>query len=210
MSLTASDTDEWVCSGEEPKVFPPSQSTWPSIDLEPIRILTHAVEELGRAWSAPEDPTHGLLDKWFLKGHRQPSSSQQSVSSSFHTCKPQRAHENMANSIVGACELNLTHIRDAKKWPSSIPHSHLRNSSALPWTVLRSASQRHRRCRKRCITSCLIAPVRRLFQATLLLREWHISTRYTVHSTFHVDCLCPPPPHFYEVRRRGSFPSETD
>lgn len=27
------------------------------------------MEDLGLAWSAPEEPTHSLLDEWYLKGH---------------------------------------------------------------------------------------------------------------------------------------------
>ncbi len=48
-----------------------------SMDSELIRILTKAVEDLGLAWSAPEEPTHGLLDEWYLKGCCQHSSRQQ-------------------------------------------------------------------------------------------------------------------------------------
>ncbi len=68
ISLTASDADEWECSGKEPEAPPPSPSMQPSVDSELIRVVTHAVEELGLEWSAPEEPTPGLLDEWFLKG----------------------------------------------------------------------------------------------------------------------------------------------
>ncbi len=73
MSLTASDAEEWAGSGEEPEAPALSQSARPSVDTELIRILAKAVEELSLDWTAPEEPDPGLLDEWFLKGHRQPS-----------------------------------------------------------------------------------------------------------------------------------------
>lgn len=65
-----------MCSGEEPEAPPPSQSMWPSIESELIRVLTCTVEELGLEWSAPEEPAPGLFDEWFLKGQHHPSSCQ--------------------------------------------------------------------------------------------------------------------------------------
>lgn len=38
------------------------------------RVHSKAVEDLGLEWSVPDEPTHGLLDKWFLLGCRQQSS----------------------------------------------------------------------------------------------------------------------------------------
>ncbi len=58
MSLTASDADECVCSGEEPEAPPPSA---PSVDSELIHVLTRAVEELGLAWSAVLQVFHAKL-----------------------------------------------------------------------------------------------------------------------------------------------------
>lgn len=60
MSLTASDTEEWVCSGEEPEALPLLQSARQSMDSELIRILFKAAEDLSLEWSALEEPSHGL------------------------------------------------------------------------------------------------------------------------------------------------------
>lgn len=74
MSLTASNAEEWGGSGGEPEVLPPSQTPRP--DAELIRVLSKVVEDLGLEWSAQEEPSHGLLDEWYLLGSHQQSSRQ--------------------------------------------------------------------------------------------------------------------------------------
>lgn len=60
-----------------PEALPLSQYTQPSLESELICVLSRDVEDLYLEWAAPEEPAHGLLDEWFLKVHRQPSSRQQ-------------------------------------------------------------------------------------------------------------------------------------
>ncbi len=59
-SLTAFDAEKWACFCEEPEAPPPSQSAQPSKDSVLIRVLRHAVEELGLVWTAPEEPASGF------------------------------------------------------------------------------------------------------------------------------------------------------
>lgn len=73
-SLMPLDVEEWVCSGEELESLPLMQTTWPSLDIEFLRVLSKAVEDLSLAWSALEEPYHGLLDKWYLERCHQRSS----------------------------------------------------------------------------------------------------------------------------------------
>lgn len=58
MSLAASACGEWANSGDD-SAPPPLKETCdvrPSVDLELMRVLTKAVQELGLDWSAQEEP----------------------------------------------------------------------------------------------------------------------------------------------------------
>ncbi|KAF4101537.1 hypothetical protein G5714_017969 [Onychostoma macrolepis] len=67
---------QWGGSSGEPEAIPLSQPVRPRPDTELIRVLSKAVEDLGLKWSAPEEPAHGLLEKWYLPGSSQQSSRQ--------------------------------------------------------------------------------------------------------------------------------------
>lgn len=71
MWLTASDAEEWVCSGKDPGTFPSKQPTQPIVDSEQILILSNSVEDFGLDWLAPEEPTHSRLGEWYWQGWHQ-------------------------------------------------------------------------------------------------------------------------------------------
>ncbi|KAI2646209.1 ORF V: Enzymatic polyprotein [Labeo rohita] len=64
-----------VGSVNDPAPLPSADTSGPRIgtgmDTELFHVLTRAVDELGLEWSPPEEPSHSLLDEWFLLGRRQ-------------------------------------------------------------------------------------------------------------------------------------------
>ncbi len=99
MSLTASDTDEWVCSGEEPEAPPPSQSTRPS-RADPrshARCGGTRSRVVSPRRACPQPPRRVVPEGTS-------SAFLQSASSSIYACGPRRAHENMAGSIFSVFE----------------------------------------------------------------------------------------------------------
>ncbi len=99
MSLTASDTDEWVCSGEEPEAPPPSQSTRPS-RADPrshARCGGTRSRVVSPRRACPQPPRRVVPEGTS-------SAFLPSASSSIYACGPQRAHENMAGSIFSVFE----------------------------------------------------------------------------------------------------------
>ncbi|KAL0192323.1 hypothetical protein M9458_010619, partial [Cirrhinus mrigala] len=75
MSLAASDTEEQSGSVNDPAPLPSADTSSPwtgtGMDAELFRVMTRAVDELGLEWSPPEEPSHSLLDEWFLSGRHQ-------------------------------------------------------------------------------------------------------------------------------------------
>lgn len=93
-----SDSEELVCSGEEPEAPSPSLSVWPSVAAELIRVLTRAMEELGLAWKGrpwKSPPLASSMSGSFI--------SHPLTSGQLLLCL-QQAHQDMASPLLSMCK----------------------------------------------------------------------------------------------------------